>query len=172
MLQVNVRSLLLDPRTVMEVQASEEKEPIAAGGEIIRFAKPWDVRGTLANVGGAVIQFDAEVHTEVHMTCSQCMRDVLLPLHITVRQRFAPEQNPDGDPAETEDDVVRFNGYRIDLQETVAEEVRLAIPMKVLCREDCKGLCPSCGKDLNEGPCGCRHEETDPRWDALKGLLH
>lgn len=73
------------------------------------------------------------------MTCSRCMRDVLLPLHITVRQRFAPEQNPDGDPAETEDDVVRFNGYRIDLQETVAEEVRLAIPMKVLCREDCKG---------------------------------
>ncbi|MFQ9800267.1 MAG: YceD family protein [Clostridia bacterium] len=156
----------------MEVQASEEKEPITIGGEIIRFTEPWDVRGTLANVGGAVIEFDAAVDTEVHMTCSRCMKDVRLPLHITVRQRFAPEQNPDGNPAEPEDDVMRFHGYRIDLQETIAEEVQLAIPMKVLCREDCKGLCPSCGKDLNEGPCGCHHEETDPRWDALKGLLH
>ena len=43
--------------------------------------------------------------------------------------------------------------------------------MKVLCREDCKGLCPKCGRNLNEGPCGCDLHEEDPRWDALKGLL-
>ncbi|MFR5073262.1 MAG: YceD family protein [Bianqueaceae bacterium] len=65
---------------------------------------------------------------------------------------------------------MRFHGYR-SISETIAEEVQLAIPMKVLCREDCK-VVPVLRKDLNEGPCGCHHEETDPRRDALKGLLH
>ena len=68
---MNVRSLLLDPRIVLDVQASEEKEPITLGGEIIRFTKPWNVKGTLTNVGGAVIQLDALVDTEVYMACDR-----------------------------------------------------------------------------------------------------
>ena len=46
----------------------------------------------------------------------------------------------------------------------------MALPMKPLCKPDCKGLCPSCGKDLNLGACGCTHETIDPRWEALKAL--
>ena len=50
-------------------------------------------------------------------------------------------------------------------------DLLLELPSKMLCQEDCRGLCPICGKDLNEGPCGCEHDTTDPRWDALKSLF-
>jgi uncharacterized protein len=53
----------------------------------------------------------------------------------------------------------------------IREELILAVPEYVLCREECRGLCPRCGKDLNEGPCACR-PEPDPRWAALEALKH
>ena len=58
----------------------------------------------------------------------------------------------------------------MDLDELVRADLLLELPTKVLCREDCKGLCPKCGKDLNFGPCDCK-KEIDPRWQALSDLF-
>jgi uncharacterized protein len=60
--------------------------------------------------------------------------------------------------------------HEIDLTEVVRQNLLLAIPQHPLCRTRCLGLCPTCGKNWNEGPCHCVHDETDPRWDALKNL--
>jgi uncharacterized protein len=60
----------------------------------------------------------------------------------------------------------------IDLGPVVHEAVVLAEPMRVLCAPDCRGLCPQCGKDLNEGPCGCTDDDQDPRLAPLAKLLH
>jgi uncharacterized protein len=59
----------------------------------------------------------------------------------------------------------------LDLAEAIREYALLEMPMQVFCREDCKGLCPTCGADLNEGPCDCRNDEGDERFAALKSLL-
>ena len=66
--------------------------------------------------------------------------------------------------------VIRSDQEYIDISKDVREYALLAIPMKNLCKEDCKGLCSHCGKDLNEGECGCTNEKIDPRWIALKNL--
>jgi len=63
-----------------------------------------------------------------------------------------------------------YTGKQIDLTPAMREQILLSIPPSPLCSEDCKGLCPSCGKDLNEGACGCDRTVVDPRWQALKGL--
>ena len=55
--------------------------------------------------------------------------------------------------------------------DAIRDALTLELPLRVLCKEDCKGLCPKCGHNLNEGPCGCDLREEDPRWDALKSLL-
>ena len=83
-------------------------------------------------------------------------------------QTFVPEESGVSD---RDEDAETFAEYRLDLTDFVMGEIRLGVPMKVLCREDFKGLCPKCGRNLNEGPCGCDLHEEDPRWDALKGLL-
>ncbi len=58
-----------------------------------------------------------------------------------------------------------------EIDQLVREAIILCLPLKPLCSEDCKGLCPICGTDLNKSQCGCVEEKTDPRWDQLKGLL-
>ena len=67
--------------------------------------------------------------------------------------------------------MIKRRGARsLDLRPAVREEWLLAAPAFVLCREDCKGLCPRCGADLNEGPCSCTKTEIDPRWASLAAL--
>ena len=65
---------------------------------------------------------------------------------------------------------LQLEGEVLDTEPLVREQVQLGIPMKPLCREDCKGLCSECGKDLNEGECECTDDEIDPRWAALAAL--
>ena len=72
---------------------------------------------------------------------------------------------------EDNDSFVLIDNYQLPLQELVEEDLILDQPSKILCREDCRGLCPQCGKDLNQGLCGCRQETVDPRLAILKQLL-
>ncbi len=72
----------------------------------------------------------------------------------------------------TEDEmsVSVFDGKAIDVDEIVKEQILLAVPTRMLCREDCKGICPECGIDRNTGECSCVAEDIDPRWAALEEL--
>ena len=62
------------------------------------------------------------------------------------------------------------SGVEIDVDEIVREQILLAVPARVLCVEDCKGICATCGTDLNAGDCNCESQDVDPRWAALKSL--
>ena len=74
----------------------------------------------------------------------------------------------DGD--EDSDEFIVVEDRRLDVDALVNEDVYLSLPYRMLCQPDCKGLCPVCGADLNEGPCSCE-KPADPRWDALKDLF-
>jgi len=67
-------------------------------------------------------------------------------------------------------DGAAYEGDAVDLDELVREQILLALPSRRLCREECKGLCPTCGADLNAGRCACEQREVDPRWSALADL--
>jgi uncharacterized protein len=76
-------------------------------------------------------------------------------------------ERPELDPAE-QDLIILAPGQReVDLSGLLIESIKLSIPPKVLCRTDCRGLCPTCGADLNHGQCGCESTELDDRWSAL-----
>ena len=72
---------------------------------------------------------------------------------------------------EDNDELILVESQEIDLDELVMSDLLLTLPMKHLCREDCKGLCAQCGKNLNEGDCGCKKKPVDPRLEALRKLL-
>jgi len=112
------------------------------------------VRGTLAVV--------------VDLQCVRCLMPVQRELEIELDERFRlpPIQEEDkGEVYPIEAD------HHIDLQPVLREAVIVSTPMRVLCRVNCAGLCPTCGQDLNEGPCDCLTDEIDPRMAALKALL-
>ena len=99
------------------------------------------------------------------MTPRDAMIAELTALILEATEKVASE----GFDPETVDEE-GYSGKEIDLQPAVREQILLSVPPPPLCREDCKGLCPQCGKDLNEGECGCDRTVLDPRWAALKGI--
>ena len=77
----------------------------------------------------------------------------------------------DPNAAGASDDYILTEGNSLDLDELVVSDILLELPTKLLCKEDCKGLCSSCGRNLNEGKCGCEEKTVDPRLEVLRQLL-
>lgn len=115
------------------------------------------------------------VRSELELPCSRCLEPFRMPVDGTFDQRFLPaSEMATDDEREMQDEDVDISYYRddqIDLNQLLREQFYLALPMKPLCREDCKGLCPQCGTNLNTGTCDCAAAWEDPRLAPLKGLV-
>jgi len=115
------------------------------------------------------------VRATLGLSCGRCLDDFRLPVDASFDVLYLPHaQNAGEGEVEIEDDDLTTAYYRddeIDLAQLVREQFYLAIPMKPLCREGCRGLCAQCGTNLNTGSCDCRFEWTDPRLEGLKSLL-
>lgn len=132
------------------------------------FKKPLEVHGEVRNTAG-VLELWAEVDGEMEFDCSRCAEHTVAPYSLDVETTLARElANPD-DFANV--DMVLLDGdLSFELDEVIRDAAILESDMLFLCREDCKGVCPTCGKNLNDGPCNCK-PETDPRLAALQDLL-
>ena len=128
-------------------------------------AEPVRVTGAVRNMAGALV-LEGTVSSRLHLSCDRCgkpfSRDLSVPLDTLLATELENE--------ESEDDIVLLDGTELDLDDLAQTEFILGMDTKNLCREDCKGLCPRCGADLNLGPCGCKRE-TDPRLAVLAQLL-
>ncbi|HEY3315877.1 MAG TPA: DUF177 domain-containing protein [Bacillota bacterium] len=131
---------------------------------------PVEVRGEAYNTGSAV-HVRGRVKARAELLCSRCSKPLVQPVEAPFQVQYVAERpgRPGADNDEA-DDVVQYQGDEIDLADEVRQQLLLALPMKPLCRPDCRGLCPTCGKDLNEGPCECR-PEVDARLAGLADLF-
>lgn len=113
--------------------------------------------------------------TVVELTCSRCLEPFALPVDATFDVRYLPQaENVRGETEEVEDEDLSEAFYRddaIDLRQLMEEQFYLALPMKPLCRPDCKGLCLQCGTNLNTATCDCEVRWEDPRLAGLKALI-
>ncbi len=119
-------------------------------------------------------RLEGTVKTELELSCSRCLEPFRMPVDAPFDLRFLPaSEMATEEERELHDEDVETSYYRddqIDLNELMREQFYLALPMKPLCREDCKGLCPQCGTNLNTGTCDCSTEWVDPRLAALRNL--
>lgn len=117
---------------------------------------------------------DGWVDLTLEQSCTRCLKQFEQPMHVTFEERFYPTVDiVTGAPLPPveEDEVFPIDEHHeIDLTEAIRQNVLLALPLAVLCQEDCAGLCPQCGHDLNTGPCACK-PEVDTRLNVLKTLL-
>lgn len=108
--------------------------------------------------------------TEAAVACSRCLSPVSLPLSVRFSEVLRPSSDRDDDTDDGDRHVTYYSGDEIDLAPVVIENLALALPMKPLCRSDCRGLCPACGHNRNESDCGCNEAEVDPRLAKLGEL--
>lgn len=114
------------------------------------------------------------VATTATAACSRCLEPVAVPLAFEVEEVYAPTIDIVTGKSVTPDEEDRAlwidARHILDLAEVLRQDVLLTMPLNVLCRDDCRGLCPMCGQNLNQASCTCQ-AETDPRWDILTDLL-
>ena len=135
-------------------------EPVALTFEILKDKDRFQLIGT--------------VKTTLELGCSRCLEPYRLAVASTFDLRYLPSGEASAEhEAEIEDDDLDTSYYsddQIDLNELMREQFYLALPMKPLCQEDCRGLCPQCGTNLNTDACACAPAWEDPRLAALKAL--
>lgn len=139
----------------------------------LRLVEPAGVEGRLRRQGDEV-QVSGTLTTTVETPCARCLKPILIPIKAEFFERFVRAvswRSEEQHELASEDlNLSVFDGETIALDELVREEIELAIPGQVFCREDCKGLCPVCGVDWNLKTCECGTQEIDSRWEKLKGL--
>lgn len=124
-----------------------------------------------------MVEVEGTVETEARLACSRCLKEFTEPLSARFALTFTENLPEVGDEEEEEVELsaeemglTLFHGDEIDMRDAIAEQVIMAVPLRPLCSEGCKGLCQSCGADLNEGDCGCRPSSFNAKFDALKGF--
>ena len=135
-------------------------------GESYPVTEPVQASGTVRNTAG-VLMMTGSLRTTIHGVCDRCAADferfVEFPIDVVLVTELSNEENED-------EWVFHLEADAADLEDIVRTVFVLNLDSKLLCSEDCKGLCCRCGKNLNEGPCSCQ-KEIDPRFAALKQLL-
>ena len=107
-----------------------------------------------------------------HGECARCLAPVSGVFSLDFERTVAPEGMLSEEQIEDNvDEYVILNGNELDIDEQLREELYLSFPQKLLCDENCEGLCPKCGKPRREGPCGCSEREIDPRLAVLKNFF-
>lgn len=171
-MKIDVKDLKTEVGGRLRRHFAERIAPLEVDGEEAAFPEPVEVDAELLNTGEG-IHAHVRVRAQAELHCGRCLE----PFRLTLKSEFREVFREEGE-SELEDEgdergplVSDYDGETIDLTEPVRENLFLAVPMKPLCREDCPGLCPRCGKNLKDGPCGCEDVPVDPRLAVLKDLF-
>ena len=127
---------------------------------VFPFTTPVKLKGEITNLAG-IVTIKVKINFTLEMCCDRCTSDVKLPFEVVMDHGLVSSLND-----EENDDFILIEDMKLNIDELTSEDIYLALPAKILCKEDCKGICASCGADLNEGPCSCK-KEIDPRWSGL-----
>ena len=125
---------------------------------------------TIANHENKELTIRGSVELETRMMCDRCLTDVRTPVHFDIDKALTIRE--DGLVDEEMEETDYLIGFELDVDKLVYAEILVNWPMKVLCKDDCKGICKVCGKNLNKGACNCQKTELDPRMAAIQDVFN
>lgn len=158
---VNVSKIIKVPDSIMELSFEEKIDFIESSFGKIKLLKPIHFTGKMVNDGKA-LYLNGFLSTVLELYCDRCTKPVETSLSINIEEKFSSESID-------EEEIHKVNsGSEIDLTPMFIDAILLNIPMKTVCDTQCKGLCPQCGQNLNEGTCDCKDSNIDPRFTVLR----
>lgn len=163
----------VDLSPVIKVTGAEIKLDTTVGfsdaeflGESYRFLEPLKVYGRVYN-NGQSLTLEADVKGSMKTECARCLDELETDVEFSVNELLSQRK----ESQEDSEDIILFDGYEIELDDIIADHFLMNVSGRYLCSDDCKGLCPQCGTNLNKGECDCNTEYIDPRWQALADIL-
>lgn len=162
---IDINPILKGEKTVIDIiyslNINEEVEGIV-------FSEGFSVKGNVKDMAG-YIKLTLEADVKYTADCARCLAPINTEQNVFFEKTVVTdEMNIQNE--ENDDYILSKDGF-IDADELLIEQIMLDLPLRHLCKEDCKGLCPKCGVDLNKEACNCETKEPDPRFDVLRKLL-
>ena len=162
---LDVSQLIQNDGAVKELDLSISLDNMFFNGLDIVFTTPFKLKGTVKNIAGTLyLELNADVSFETQ--CARCLDTVSENLSFEIYEVFSKT------PVENDDEVTVLESGNIDLDDVLEKAFVGVLPISYLCSDDCKGLCPDCGCNLNHETCSCDIDNTDPRLAVLKNFLN
>lgn len=167
---VNLTDVFTNEGQVQELTVSYDADTFTNQLGTFSIKEKSPVALKLSNIGQSKALVEGNVKLTFALACDRCLRDVDYTFDLSFDSEVV---SPDCTSVDTDDDSSDFmEGYHLNVDELVNNEILLNWPMKILCKEDCRGICKVCGKNLNDGDCGCDDFVPDPRMAAIKDIFN
>jgi uncharacterized protein len=148
---------------------SEKVDTVSYGYPELCPVSDFTFKGKIENLGD-VMELEGTVKGSLELVCSRCLQPFVWDFDAEVFETYT--NHPEIAAADEYEEINLFSGDEIDLLPQLLKQIFLEMPMKILCKPDCLGLCSRCGADLNHGDCGCERDDIDIRFADLKDLLN
>ncbi|NLV91247.1 MAG: DUF177 domain-containing protein [Firmicutes bacterium] len=135
----------------------------------------------ITNIGNRTFMVEGRVESQMEFTCSRCLTPFTYHLSGGFSEEYLPkdserydqwrEREESSGEYPVEEEVRFYDHTYLEISDTLRDAFYLAVPMKIVCKDDCQGICPNCGQSKNDVQCDCKPDNTDLRWAALKELL-
>ncbi len=165
-IKIDVLDLLKKKSAHKTIDLDVELEGFNYDHEYMKVIEPIKFTGQLDMLGN-LFELQGKITGAIELTCSRCLVKYPSELNIEVDEKFSN----DPEAVDEDDNIIFIDSDTLDITEIVFSNIILSLPIKRLCKEACKGLCPQCGTDLNNSSCNCVNEEVDPRLAKLKDFF-
>ena len=162
---LDISKLINNDGASKEISSEIPFDSLLFNGQDICFDSPVQIKGDIKNIRG-LLYLQLSCSANYKSQCSRCLEPVDEKLDFNIKEVFSKTELENEN-----DDVIILNSNEIDLRDITEQAFCCALPITSLCSEDCKGLCPSCGCNLNTETCSCETDDIDPRLAALKDFL-
>ena len=172
-MKLDLRPLLAGDRLLtFDYELALDTDPEDATSYLygVSFPSPMKVKGDITNTAG-YMRMTLEASVDYQAACARCLAPVNGEFSLNLEKTVAPRDLlGDLDEDKIDDYAIIEDGF-LDMDEQLISQIEMEFPSRFLCREDCKGLCQRCGKNLNDGKCECPEKEMDPRLAPLQKIL-
>ncbi|MDE5865732.1 MAG: DUF177 domain-containing protein [Lachnospiraceae bacterium] len=169
---INLTDVLTSDGETLSMQAETELSEVSVGGEVFRILEKSPVNFTFTNIGKNKAEIDGYVTFTFAMNCDRCLKSVEEKLELHISRDVHVLDMSSGLSDDEEDDQSFMDGFQLNVEDLLNNEIIINWPRKVLCKPDCKGICLQCGKDLNTGICECDTFVPDPRMAMIKDIFN
>jgi uncharacterized protein len=168
---ISLSEIMTTTDKVEKISVPIEMETFDYQGSSYRFVRKDPVDLTITNLNNKRVMIEASTKISLTLYCGRCLKEIEYPMDI----QFSKEIDFNLTEEERAQDLDETNyivGYNLDVDTLVYDEILIDFPMRLLCSEDCKGICKNCGTNLNEGTCNCDNTDYDPRMARIRDIFN
>jgi len=168
---ISLSEIMSTKGKVERISAPIELDSVDYQGVTYKFNHKGPVNLTITNLGNRVVLIEGKADISLAMFCGRCLKDLDYPMEIDFSKEIDFNLTAE-ERAEGLDEANYIVGFSLDVDILIYDEILIGFPMRLLCSEDCKGLCKKCGTNLNEKTCDCDTTEYDPRMSVIRDIFN